>query len=222
MSNDTNSLDLVGLRVNFLTVLERTEKRAGPSVLWRCRCICGRDDVLVRAYLLKSGRIKSCGCKTKEILRAARSTHGLSRNPDTRPTFMVWRHMRERCEKPKHKSFANYGGRGISVCERWRDFGAFFNDMGPVPPGGTIERIDNEGNYEPGNCRWATAKEQANNRRSNRLVTFMGETKTLMQWAESAGLSFDTFDRRLSLGWSMEDALSKPLRRQKNNRGGEQ
>jgi len=214
MTNNT-SLNLSGLVVNSLTVLERTNERRGSEVMWRCRCVCG-SALLVRASTLNTGRIKSCGCKTKEILRAARSTHGLSK---TEPkTFRVWRGMRERCEKEHHKSYVDYGERGIAVCERWQNFGLFFADMGRVPEGMTIERIDNNGDYEPGNCRWATRKEQANNRRGNVFVTHEGTRLTMAQLAEAVAIPRDTIDRRLKMGWPMDRALSQPVRPQKNNR----
>lgn len=212
---DNTSLNLSGVVVNSLTVVERTSARHGSSVMWLCRCICG-SELLVRACTLKASRIKSCGCKTKEILRAARSTHGLSK---TEPkTFHVWRGMRARCEKQYHKSYDDYGARGIAICDRWQDFGLFFADMGRAPDGMTLERIDNDGNYEPGNCRWATHKEQANNRRSNVFVMHEGVQLTMAQLAEAVAIPRDTLERRLKMGWPMDRAVSQPVKVQKNNR----
>jgi hypothetical protein len=130
--------------------------------------------------------------------------------------YAVWSGMRARCTNPAGPNYAKYGGRGISVCTRWmEDFVHFLGDMGRAPtPQHSIERIDNDGNYEPDNCRWATAKEQANNRRSSRYLTFNGETATLSQWADRIGLSIGTLHARLTAGWPLERALTEPLRRQ--------
>jgi hypothetical protein len=126
--------------------------------------------------------------------------------------------MRARCEKPYHKSFKNYGGRGISVCARWQNFAAFFQDMGRAPEGLTLDRIETNGNYEPSNCRWATAKVQSNNRRNNHIIEHDGQHLTVQQWADRVGISRDTFARRLMLGWDMCRALSEPVRVIKNSR----
>lgn len=213
-----NILDLVGLRVNHLSVIEKTDGRYNGGVLWRCSCVCGRENVLVKANILKAGRIKSCGCKTNELISKARTTHGCSKNPETIKTYQAWRHMRERCEKPKHKSFPDYGGRGISVCERWQDFSNFYSDMGDLPFGMTIERIDNNKGYSPENCRWATQKEQANNRRNNRLISLDGITKTLSQWSEFVEISYDTLSLRMARGWTISEAFFTPVKKQKNSR----
>lgn len=212
---DTNSLELFGLRVNNLTVIEKTDKRSGPSVLWRCHCVCGRTDFLVRANTLKAGNIKSCGCKTNEIISAARKTHGHSK---TERTYQIWRHMRERCEKKHHKSYSSYGGRGITVCQRWAKYENFLADMGLIPINMTLGRIDNNLGYSKGNCRYETFKEQANNRRNSVFITFDGKTLTLSQWAEVFNIGHDTLSRRISSGWNIKDALTKPVKKQKNNR----
>jgi hypothetical protein len=128
------------------------------------------------------------------------------------PTHEVWRAMKQRCLNPKRLNFARYGGRGVSLCERWRDsYQAFLDDMGPRPSGLTIERINNLDGYHPKNCRWATPREQANNRRSNRILAYQGQIDTLANWARVVGLSARTIQKRLTLGWSDEKALSTPL-----------
>jgi hypothetical protein len=121
--------------------------------------------------------------------------------------------MIERCERSYHNRFHRYGGRGIRICERWRhDFEAFLADMGPLPgPRYSIERIDNDADYEPGNCRWATPKEQARNTRRNRLVTYAGRTLCVNAWAEELGMNRRTISARLKKGWSPEQALTLPL-----------
>ncbi len=124
--------------------------------------------------------------------------------------YHVWQAMRARCEKPKTKQFADYGGRGIRVCERWLVFENFLADMGEPPPGMTIERRDNNAGYSPENCRWATRREQQNNRRDNRLLTFDGRTQTLTCWAKQFGIDGRALAKRLARGWPIGEALQLP------------
>jgi hypothetical protein len=126
-------------------------------------------------------------------------------------THNIWASMIQRCLNPKSQAYKWYGGRGIAVCERWRTFTNFVADMGSRPAGLTIDRIDTNGNYEPGNCRWATPKQQANNQRTNRLIAIGGEVRTLAEWADAAGLNHSTLHRRLRAGWSGERAITTPL-----------
>jgi hypothetical protein len=120
--------------------------------------------------------------------------------------------MHERCKRPGHKSYADYGGRGITVCERWESFENFLQDMGERPKGRTLSRINNEGNYEPGNCCWDTYRSQANNRRSSRLITFSGRTMTISEWSREIGCEHDVLSHRLRSGWPVERALTAPMR----------
>lgn len=124
------------------------------------------------------------------------------------PTYSSWADMVQRCTNPKRKRYADYGGRGIQVCDRWRKFENFLADMGPRPEGMELDRIENDGNYEPGNCRWSTPTTQSNNRRSNRLLSFNGETLTVADWARRTGISAPAIAKRLKRGWSIEKALS--------------
>jgi hypothetical protein len=125
-----------------------------------------------------------------------------------RLTFQVWAAMKQRCYNPKAQQYKNYGARGIQVCDRWlNSYMAFEQDMGLKPEGLSLDRIDNNGNYEPGNCRWATAKQQRRNQRNNRSLTFQGETKTIADWADQLGLSRVTVNGRLQRGFSCEEAL---------------
>jgi hypothetical protein len=141
---------------------------------------------------------------------------------------MTWQSMKQRCLNPRHQAYANYGGRGITICDRWRhSFTTFLADMGPRPEGRTLDRVDNDGNYEPGNCRWATKSTQLSNRRpglrresstrsARRPATLDGVTRSLSQWAKSVGLSYCCVEKRLAKGWSIERALSTPSRNRRH------
>jgi hypothetical protein len=142
------------------------------------------------------------------------TTHGGSRDRD--PVYKVWHAMLTRCRSPKDPAYRDYGGRGITVCVRWRDFAAFRADMGPRPRGGTLERIDVNGDYEPTNCRWASPREQANNRRTNRTLTLRGRSMTVAQWARELGASKTGLLHRLKAGWSVEETLTTPFDRSLN------
>lgn len=128
-----------------------------------------------------------------------------------RKEYYAWQSMKQRCYNTKHQAYANYGGRGITICDRWlSSFVAFFDDIGPSPEGASIDRINNDGNYEPGNCRWATRREQLRNRRMNRFLTIRGETKTLAGWSETTGVSASLIVYRLNHDWAVEDAIFIP------------
>ena len=136
------------------------------------------------------------------------TVYGVANRAD--PTYTTWQSMNQRCNYPAHKSYARYGGRGISVCARWADFCAFLADMGPRPAGTTLDRFPNaDGNYEPGNCRWATSKQQSRNRRSSVWISHGGETLTLVEWAEKTGIKADTIAFRLRAGWPADEALTR-------------
>jgi len=137
-------------------------------------------------------------------------THGQSKTP----TYRSWCNMKERCHNTKNSEYKNYGSRGITVCKRWLKFENFLEDMGLCPRGLTLDRINNDGNYEPSNCRWTTRKEQSYNRRTNRLITYKGETHCLLTWAKKTGVGWSTLRRRIcELDWSIEKALTTPTRK---------
>ena len=139
--------------------------------------------------------------------------HGGACRGHRHPLYSRWAGMIDRCTNPKHIYFHNYGGRGIVVCERWRDFALFILDMGSTfKPGLTLDRIDNDGNYCPENCRWATPKEQGNKSRINTILTAFGKSQTITQWAEELKIHHNTLHGRLKLGWPLEKVLSKPVR----------
>ncbi|WP_167440549.1 hypothetical protein [Paraburkholderia fungorum] len=193
---------LDGRKFNRLTVVEW----AGNGK-WLCLCDCGSTSS-VQGYKLKTGDVKSCGCLNDEKRRECNTRHGLS---DTR-IHRSWMSMRQRCENPKDRAYHRYGGRGIKVCDRWQIFENFASDMGPMPEGKTLDRFPNvNGNYEPGNCRWADDKQQARNLRSNRVITHNGKTQCLSAWAEECGINRVTIAHRLRKGMSFEQAITQPV-----------
>lgn len=187
--------DLRGQKIGRLQVIDFHHKggKDGRMYYYQCRCDCGLMCVKPSSYLLASDKKiphKSCGCWHRELNIAASTTHGYGKR--TNPTYKVWVEMKLRCCNPRNRGYANYGGRGIMVCERWEhSFESFLADMGERPSKEySIDRIDVNGNYEPSNCRWATKKEQCNNRRSNINITYNGKTKTLRQWCDELGLNY--------------------------------
>ncbi len=174
--------------------------------LVNCRCECGNTGLVVAAKL-KNGWSTSCGCFASERQRELHTIHGWSKTA----TYRTWIKIRDRCQNKSAAKYLDYGGRGISVCERWQKFENFLADMGEKPsPEYSLDRINNDGDYEPGNCRWADAKMQANNRRSSRFIEFDGNRKTIAQWADQTGLSQPMIFKRLQRGWSVEQTLTRP------------
>lgn len=211
--------NIVGQTFERLTVLY--ELPSGPASQRRvfCRCICGNEKA-VRLCHLKGGRIRSCGCLLSETRRMKENKHGIAGNQNNlkhgltkSPEYYTWRAMKARCCNRNNSSYPRYGIRGISVCDRWLEsFDNFYSDMGPRPSGKhSIERRNNNGNYTPENCYWATAREQASNRSTNRRVTYQGETLTITQWANRYGLSRGVLWQRVFIsGWSFTDAINTP------------
>jgi hypothetical protein len=195
-------LDLVGQRFGRLVVQARAPS-ISRAARWECLCDCGGRKVAIGDNLRRH-LTTSCGCAHREATSAATKTHGLSRTA----TYNTWRSMLARCDNATEPCFHNYGGRGISVCDAWRSFDQFYADMGPRPsPSHSIDRINVDGNYEPGNCRWATASEQARNTRANRVVTHDGICAPLVTHCDRLGLSYQRVHQRLTRGWSVDRAL---------------
>jgi hypothetical protein len=195
-----------GDRYGWLTVIREVDPHIRQCGRRRrkvaCECDCGNQTVVL-LQSLRCGDNVSCGCfgKRKSI------THG---RHDTR-TYQAWHSMRQRCLNALHRAYPSYGGRGITICRRWLDsFEAFLKDMGERPDNRSLDRIDNDGNYKPDNCRWATCSEQQRNTRANRLLTHNGMTKCVSEWAENTGIHRATIRGRLRIGWTVTDALTTP------------
>lgn len=207
-------IDLSGQRFGRLTVIGYVGSRTGYA-LWLCNCECGSQTVAVGKDL-RAGKTVSCGCQRSDRMRELGLTnlrHGMTDTPEWR----AWKGMLERCYLESYEQFHNYGGRGIAVCDRWREsFENFFADMGTRPgPKYSLDRIDNNGNYEPGNCRWATPAQQLHNQRRTVMLTHDGITLPLVEWAEKVGIAPETIRRRvLTRGWTVERALTTPTNSQ--------
>ena len=202
--------DLTGRRFGKLTVLEKAG-RQGTSQLWLCRCDCG-NLIKIRSHgLVRLGR-DSCGCKTSEKISKARFLHGETNSR----LYGIWRGIKKRCLLPKAQGYNNYGGRGIRICEEWMKSYISFRDWALTngyEEGLEIDRIDVNGNYEPTNCRFVDAKEQANNRRTNNVLELNGERKTLQEWADILGVNRSLLSERKRMGWSDYDTLTKKPRK---------
>lgn len=204
-------VDLTGRRFGRLRAVERVGaivlSTGARVVVWACECDCG-TRTLVRHPGLASGHTRSCGCLMRESRGRTNLTHGATRGRAQTREHKAWANMLTRCRNPRANFFARYGGRGIKVCERWEKFENFLSDMGPSPGRGySLDRVDSDGHYEPGNCRWATLSRQARNTSRNRLYEHGGVRLCLSDWSERLGLSADTIRSRLHRGDSVADAL---------------
>jgi len=195
--SDDLSLQVLGK----LLVISPIKKDTGKKCIWLCVCHCGA--VVSRTFnVLKRARRHTCGCLSGNVRHGATGTS----------EYQIWHSMKARCTNPLAANFQWYGGRGISVCESWLEsFEAFHHDMGDRPPGRSLDRIDNNGPYSPENCRWASKETQNGNRRSNRILTYLGETHTLTEWARKLNILPDTLSYRINKGWTVERAFQAPI-----------
>ena len=204
---DNGSLrNLTGQRFGELRVLRRA-RSISRNAAWLCRCSCGQQ-VIVRMDRLTLGLKKAC-CINGHRSPAIHPYSGWREHPHE---YQSWKSMHARCRDKGYKGFAYYGGRGIKVCEQWKKFPQFLADMGPKPtPAHTIERKDVNGNYEPGNCRWATLREQARNTRRSLYVEHEGKRRLLIELCEALQVSYSRVSGRLKIGWHLEQALRVPM-----------
>lgn len=193
--------DLTGQTFGQRTVLKRMPSRRGQT-MWLCRCSCGREDQVGGANIRRRRMCRSCGNRG----------HGLKHGMRGTREYKSWQAMLARCRDPGSYAYVGYGARGIAVCERWNDFENFLADMGPRPKGTTLDRLFNDHDYWPTNCRWRTPKQQNNNRRDNVLITFNGRTQSRSAWAQELGMSATSLTYRLRKKWPLEQALTQPPR----------
>lgn len=208
--------DIAGQKFDKLTAVKIVGKLRKAN-LWLCVCDCGCETTAIASQLLRGDKT-SCGCKRRgpkgkkrpdlSARNKDRATHAMSGSY----TYQSWKSMKKRCYDTKDKDYPNWGGRGIVICDAWRDsFAQFFKDMGERPYGHTIDRIDNSGNYEPKNCRWAIPKTQSNNTRQNYYVEYLGKVQTAKQWAEELKIvEYKTLLYRLRTGWDTHEAMTTP------------
>lgn len=201
-------IEMVGKTFGKVTVLAEAGRHSEriKKLTYICVCACGKEFRTLGVNL-RNGGTTSCGCN-----HGGRVKHGNALVGATTPEYRTWLNIKARCYNSSVGGYENYGGRGIYVCDEWKDsFETFLADMGPRPsPEHSIEREENDGPYSKANCKWATRVEQSNNRRSNRLVTLRGETKSLSDWTQTIGISYWVAHSRLKRGWSVEDALLIP------------
>lgn len=201
-------IDITGQKFGKLQVLSYSHTGKDKRPYWNCICDCGKIKV-ANGKSLRNGDVRSCGCFNIESIIKRQTTHGKRKIKE----YNVWEKMKSRCYCEKDKRYKHYGGRGIIVCDEWKNsFENFINDMGLRPNVNySIDRIDNNGNYCKENCRWATRLEQANNKSNSRLLTYNGLSLTTRQWSEKLNINYKTLNSRISKKWTIERALNTPI-----------
>lgn len=209
-------LDLKGKKYNKLTAIEEVGKDKSGTYRWLCKCDCG-GTVIVKTSELKNGHVKSCGCAKSEAAKRrikdtgfafcnSRKTHGMS---NTR-IYRIWKDIKRRVKNPNRQNYKFYGARGITICQEWEEsFEAFYEwaIKNGYEDNLEIDRIDNDKGYCPKNCHWVTRAENSNNKRTSRLVTYNGETRTVMEWSRFFNIPYTKLIYRLNMGWSLEKAF---------------
>ena len=201
-------IDLTGKRFGRLVVLKEAGRNKSNNIKWVCKCDCG-STVTIQGGHLVSGHTKSCGCLRIEDARKRHTIHGKHETTE----YVIWQGMKQRCIDTNQASYKHYGGRGIQVCDRWvHSFENFLLDIGKRPSKNySLDRIDNNGNYTPKNCRWATIKIQSRNKRTNCILVYNNVAKTVVDWAQDLNMKANTLYKRLYAGWSVSRALSTPV-----------
>lgn len=203
IKNSKDRIDLTGQQIGHWTVINEAPTRERWARYWLCVCVCGTIKEVSLGHLRSGTPNTSCGCRQNTT-----RTHGMTGTS----IWNRWYSMIQRCTDPNWKHYADWGGRGITVCKRWLKFENFYADMGDIPfDGAEVERRDNHAGYCLENCYWATRTQQQRNKRSNKLIEFKDQTKTLAEWSEITGIKRTTISQRLEHGWSVEKALTAPL-----------
>ncbi len=202
-----SAVDMTGLVISRLTVVSRAPNSWQGNAQWNCVCACGMS-VVVTGGNLRAGSTKSCGCLIRELRAGGYPQHAMCDSKE----YSSYHSMKQRCCNPSNDAYSYYGGRGIVICSRWLEsFENFFEDMGPIPGDGfSIDRIDNNGNYEPKNCKWATKLEQSQNTRATRNITIGGASHCISEWSRLVGLSLPAIYDRVKRGMSWQEAITTP------------
>jgi hypothetical protein len=207
--------DLTGNKFGRWTVVRMLDERIRKQTSCLCRCECGNESRVI-ATRMRNGTSRSCGCLNIEIVKSAKSTHGLS----STNLFGTWANLKDRCLNSESRSYKNYGGRCITVCDEWIESSQNFMEWAlsnGYAKGLSLDRINNDGPYAPENCRWTTARAQLNNRRGNIIIEFRGISQTIAQWEQQLGFKTSVLHQRIRRAkWSIERALTEPVRRRKS------
>lgn len=209
----SNKLKLIGEKFSRLLVIGELPMIKKHSV-WLCKCDCGKE-VSVSGSALRTGNTKSCGCYNSEVVTNRNTTHGLI---NSGRIYYIWQRMKQRCRDSNCEDYKDYGGRGISICSEWLDFTSFHTwaHENGYAPDLTLDRKDNNGNYEPGNCKWSTIKEQARNKRSNHKIYYNGKLLCLSEISEITGIESSLLRYRLKSNFSQDRLFTPPKLKQKS------
>lgn len=205
------AIDITGQKFSRLTAIKRVGTNNDGRPVWLFLCDCGNEHT-VNSKDVRYGHSKSCGCYASDMLVKRNFKHGHTKHDNvSTPEFKAWLGMRKRVQDPTYHAYERYKARGIKICGRWSEFANFYEDMGKRPEDMTLERIDNNGNYEPSNCKWATRLEQTNNRENTIHITYKGETDTLSNWARKKDIGYmKLYKRIVRRGWDIDKALETP------------
>lgn len=216
MPAKNQSTERLGERHGRLVVIAKRGRTEARETLVECACDCGKT-VVVKLKNLRSGNTRSCGCIANESRADIAKKHA-KHNMYNTPEYHTWEGMIQRCTNPNTINWGSYGGRGISICSRWREFDGFYADMGPRPKGTSLDRIDNDGPYSPENCRWATWHAQSRNKRVSTFFTVDGTFAHISEWGDRVGITPNLIRARLRSGWEVKAALTTPHIRKNKNR----
>lgn len=200
--------NLIGKKFNKLLVIEKCKERNGKKVMWKCVCDCG-NIVSVQTYHLTNNKIKSCGCFSRKYIN----------NEISKSIYTIWSCMKNRCYSPQHQNYKIYNGKGITICDEWKnDFMSFYYWAinNGYQKGLSIDRIDNKGNYCPQNCRWTTKEQQMRNKTNNKMIKYKNQIKCLAEWCDILNLKYETIQSRFNRGWSIEKTFETPIRKFNN------
>ncbi len=204
-------IDLVDNKFGRLLVIGRMPNDKWGSHRWLCKCDC-KNEKIIRGSDLLNGSTKSCGCLCREKVVERSTKHGNAQRGKISRTYVSWYNMIQRCTNTNRRDYKDYGGRGIAVCDRWRNsFENFLEDMGERPVGTSIDRANNNVGYWSENCRWSTVKQQQRNKNNNHSITHKGKTQCMTDWADEIGVSVSVIRWRLTNGWSIIDTLTTPI-----------